>query len=267
MANTFNPNEVVFEKIRYIEEFDPSTTQLLTRLTNVKDPSLNFSSDGTQVTDAQGAEIVTFYNAAQGDLSYTNAIHSFDLLAEQFTSEKNVASSNNKITVPVSEVLEITGNKVTLKYVPVGGTTGAEIKYVQLINDENEFGETLEVSASVSAGKFTIDAASKTLTFNAGTAGRVIVDYYAEMSEAVSLSKTTDSMPPVRTLRVHCYFRNKCDANIKYIGVMVFPRAQIDISSVDVSLTPDGGHSVKYKLQKPYCDESGKLCEVFVYKD
>ena len=36
MANTFNPNEVVFEKIRYIEEFDPSTTQLLTRLTNVK---------------------------------------------------------------------------------------------------------------------------------------------------------------------------------------------------------------------------------------
>ena len=57
------------------------------------------------------------------------------------------------------------------------------------------------------------------------------------------------------------------DANIKYIGVMVFPRAQIDISSVDVSLTPDGGHSVKYKLQKPYCDESGKLCEVFVYKD
>ena len=162
MANTFNPNEVVFEKIRYIEEFDPSTTQLLTRLTNVKDPSLNFSSDGTQVTDAQGAEIVTFYNAAQGELSYTNAIHSFDLLAEQFTSEKNVASTDNKITVPVSEVLEITRNKVTLKYVPVG-TSKAEIKYVQLINDENEFGETLEVSASVAAGKFTIDAAKKAL--------------------------------------------------------------------------------------------------------
>ena len=32
-------------------------------------------------------------------------------------------------------------------------------------------------------------------------------------------------------------------------------------------LTPDGGHTVTYKLQKPYCDEAGKLCEVFVYKD
>lgn len=266
MANTFNPNEVVFEKIRYIEEFDPTTMKLLTRLTNVKDPSLTFTSDGTTVTDAQGAEIVTFYNAAQGELGYTNAIHSFDLMAEQFASEKQVASGDSKIKVPVSEVLEITGNKVTLKYVPVG-TSKAEIKYVQLINDENEFGDTLEVAAAVADGKFTIDAASKTLTFNAGTAGRVIVDYYAEMSEAISLSKSTDSMPPIRTLHVYCYFRNKCDANIKYVGVIVFPRAQIDVSSVDVSLTPDGGHAVKYKLQKPYCDEASKLATITVYKD
>jgi hypothetical protein len=188
------------------------------------------------------------------------------LLAEQFSSDKNIASEEKKIVVPVSEVLEIVGNKVTLRYVPVG-TTGAEIKYVQLVNDENEFGETLEVSAAAAEGKFTIDAATKTLTFNAGTAGKVIVDYEAAMADAISLAKTTDSMPPVRTLHVHCYFRNKCDSNIKYIGVIEFPRAQIDISSVDVSLTPDGGHAVTYKLQKPYCDEAGKLCEVFVYKD
>ena len=45
----FNPNEVVFEKIRYIEEFDPTTRQLLSRLTNVKEPTLNFSSEGTPV--------------------------------------------------------------------------------------------------------------------------------------------------------------------------------------------------------------------------
>ncbi len=262
----FNPNEVVFEKIRYIETFDPTTKQLISRLTNVKEPTLNFTSEGTQVTDAQGAEIVTFYNAAQGTLSYTNAIHSFDLLAEQFSSDKNVASEDKKIVAPVSEILEIADSKVTLKYVPVG-TAGAEIKYVQLINDENEFGETLEVSATIAEGKFTINAEDRTLTFHSGTTGRVIVDYEAEMSEAISLTKTTDSMPPVRTLHVHCYFRNKCDNNIKYIGVISFPRAQIDISSVDVGLTPDGGHAVSYKLQKPYCDETGQLCSVFVYKD
>ena len=77
MSTKFNPNEVVFEKIRYIEEFDPTTRQLLSRLTNVKEPTLNFTSEGTAVTDAQGAEIVTFYNAAQGSFANTNAIHSF----------------------------------------------------------------------------------------------------------------------------------------------------------------------------------------------
>lgn len=266
MATKFNPNEVVFEKVRYVEEFDPSTMQLLSRQTNVKEPTLNFSSEGTSVTDAQGAEIVTFYNAATGTFSYTNAIHSFDLLAEQFCSEKKIADAANKLIVPVSEVLEIVGNKVVLKYVPVG-TAGAEIKYVQVVNDENEFGETLEVSAAIAEGKFTIDAATKTLTFNAGTAGRVIVDYETEMEEAISMSKTTDAMPAVRTLRLHCYFRNKCDANIKYVGVIQFPRAQIDISSVDVGLTPDGGHAVSYKLQKPYCDENARLCDTFIYKD
>ena len=266
MPKTFNPSEVVFKKIRYIEEFNPSTMQLISRLTNVKEPTLNFTSDGTPVTDAQGAEIVTFYNAAQGTLSYTNAIHSFDLFAEQFSSEKNVASETNKITAPVSEVLEIVGNKVSLKYVPVG-TTGAEIKYVQLINEENEFGDTLEVSAAIAEGKFTIDAANKTLTFNPGTSGRVIVDYSADMAEAISLAKTTDAMPPIRTLHIHCYFCNRCDPNIEYVGVIVCPRAQIDISNVDINLTPDSGHAVTYKLQKPYCDESGKLCEIFVYKD
>ena len=266
MATTFNPNEVVFEKIRFIEEFDPSTMRLLNRLTNVKEPSLQFTSEGTAVTDAQGAEIVTFYNAAQGTLSYTNAIHSFDLLASQFSSEKQVASESSKIKSPVAEVLEIASNKVTLKYVPIG-TKGSEIKSVQLINAENEFAETLEVSPTPGDGKFTINAESKTLTFQEGVSGRVIVNYEAEMTEAISISKTTDAMPPVRTLQLHCYFRNKCDSNIKYIGVIQFPRAQIDISSVDVSLTPDGGHGVTYKLQKPYCDESGKLCEVFVYKD
>lgn len=263
---TFNPNEVVFEKIRYVEEFDPSTMQLVSRLTNIKEPNLTFTSEGTQVTDASNAEIITFYNAAQGELTYTNAIHSFDLLAEQFSSEKKVATTEKKITAPVSEVLEIVGAKVTLKYVPVG-TKGAEIKYVQLVNEENEFGETLEVSSELAEGKFTIEASSKTLTFMEGVKGRVIVDYNAEMEEAISIAKTTDSMPPVRTLHIHCYFRNKCDGNIKYIGVIRCPRAQIDISSVEVGLTPDGGHGVKYKLQKPYCDETGKLCEVFVYKD
>lgn len=59
----FNPNELVLEKIRAVEEYDPATSELTGRYTQIEEPSLKTSADGTTVTDAMGAEIVTFYQA------------------------------------------------------------------------------------------------------------------------------------------------------------------------------------------------------------
>ena len=84
----FNPNELVLERIRAVEEYDPSTMELQGRYTQIEDPSLQTSADGTQVTDAMGAEIVTFYNAQQGTFSFTNSLHSLDLMASQFGATK-----------------------------------------------------------------------------------------------------------------------------------------------------------------------------------
>lgn len=266
-TTTFNPNEVVFEKIRYVEEFDPSTMELMARYSQIKDPSLQTSADGTQVTDADGAEIVTFYNAQTGTFGFTNALMSLDLAANQFGGGKKlVATTDNKMKIPVSETITIgTDNTATLTYVPVG-ESGAEVKYAQVVNEENEFGQQYEVSATAGEGKFTIDAKEKKLTFPEGVKGKALVSYYRETDEAVAVEKNTDTMPPVRTLWIHCWFRNKCDTNIKYVGVIVCPRAQIDPSSIDLNLTPDGGHPASYKLQKPYCDDTSRLFTIYVSK-
>ena len=265
---TFNPNEVVFEKIRYVEEYDPSTKQIISRYSQIKEPSLQTSADGTQVTDADGAEIVTFYNAQTGTFAFTNALFSLDLAASQFGGgEKKVASEENPIDFPVSEVITIGSDATaTLTYKPIG-TSGAEVAYAQVINDQNEFGATYTVTASdPEEGQFTINATEKKLTFPSGTTGKVLVSYYREATEAVAVEKNTDTMPPVRTLWIHCWFRDKCDTNIKYTGVIVCERAQIDPSSVELTLTPDGGHGASYKLQKPYCDDTARLFTIFVSK-
>ena len=60
MAN-FNPNELILEKIRAVEEYDPATMELTGRYTQVEDPSLKTSADGTDVTDAMGTPIQTFF--------------------------------------------------------------------------------------------------------------------------------------------------------------------------------------------------------------
>ena len=276
---SFNPNELVLEKIRAVEEYNPTTMELEGRYTQIEQPSLQTSATGTQVTDAMGAEIVTFYNAQQGTFSFTNSLHSLDLMASQFGSKKEIAGEGdtNTIKVPVSEIVEIKNNVATLSYVPVG-TEGAEVKYAKVINENNTFGKTYTFTAATNEEAdntssdataavkdvFIIDAKAKTLTFPEGTEGRVFVQYERESKAAVRVTKKTDGMPEIKTLIIHAIFHDPCDTNIIYSGVIYVPRAQINPESVEISLAPDGKHAAEYRLQKSYCDENAKLFEIIV---
>lgn len=262
----FNPNELVLERIRAVEEYDPSTMELEGRYTQIEDPSLQTSADGTQVTDAMGAEIVTFYNAQQGTFSFTNSLHSLDLMASQFGATKEVAGADNKIIVPVSEIIEIKDNVATLKYTPVG-TAGAEVKYAKVINSNNTFGTTYSVASVAGDGVFVVDATAKTLTFPDGTTGRVFVQYERESEKTVRITKKTDGVPEVKTLIIHAIFHDPCNTNLVYSGTIYIPRAQINPESVELNLTPDGKHSAEYRLQKPYCDDTARLFDIIVSED
>lgn len=263
----FNPNELILEKIRSVEEYDPATFELTGRYTQIEDPSLKTSADATEVTDAMGATIQTFYNAQKGTFDFTNSLFSLDLAASQYGSKKVVADSANKIVMPVSEVLPIgTGGAVVLKYTPVG-TAGAEVKYVKVINENNTFGETYEVSAAAGDGKFTIDASTKTITLPTGVTGRVFVNYEKETEKAVQVVKRTDGVPEVKTLLIHAIFHDPCNKNLVYAGVIRCPRAQIDPSSTELSLKSDGKHAASYVLNKEYCSDDSKLFDILVSED
>lgn len=266
---SFNPNELVLERIRAVEEYDTTTSELIGRYTQIESPSLKTAAEGTTVTDAMGAEITTFYKAQTGTFDFTNSIFSLDLAASQFGSKKMVADDTTTIIRPVTETITIgSDHTVLLKYVPVGDA-GSEIDRIKIINENNEFGETYSITAAetLGAGEFKLDAASKTITLPDDVTGKVFVKYDAETSKAVKITKTTDSLPAIRSLLVHAIFHDPCDINKVYAGMISIPRAQIDPSSVEVSLTPDGKHAASYKLQKAYCDESAKLFDIIVSED
>lgn len=263
----FNPNELILEKIRAVEEYDPATNELTGRYTQIEEPSLKTSADATEVTDSMGATIQTFYNAQKGTFDFTNSLFSLDLAASQYGSDKIVATDDKKILMPVSEVITIgADHTAVLKYVPVG-TAGAEVKYVKVINENNTFGETYEVSATAGEGKFTIDAAAKTITLPEGVTGRVFVNYEKESSSAVQVMKKTDSVPEVKTLLIHAIFHDPCNKNLVYAGVIRCPRAQIDPSSTELSLKADGKHAASYVLNKEYCSDDSRLFDILVSED
>ena len=204
------------------------------RYTQIEEPSLKTSADATEVTDAMGATIYTIYKAQKGTFDFTNSLFSLDLAASQYGTKKIVANDANKITVPVSEIITIgADHTVILKYTPIG-VTGAEVKYVKVINSDNTFGETYEVSALAGDGKFTINAATKTITLPDDVTGRVFVNYEKESSEAVQVTKRTDGVPEVKTLLIHAIFHSVCDTNVVYAGIIRCPKAQIDPSSTEI---------------------------------
>lgn len=267
---SFNPNELVLEKIRAVEEYDPATMELTGRYTQIEEPSLKTSAEAKDVTDAMGSPIQTFYDAQKGNFDFSNSLFSLDLAASQYGDTKKVANEKDTIIVPVSEVIDVKegseNSTVTLKYVPVG-EAGAEIRSLKIINANNTFGKTYEVSATAGEGKFTINAADKTITLPKDVTGRVFVNYNRETSAAVQVTKRTDSLPQVKTLHIHAIFHDPCNQNIVYSGIIRCPRAQIDPSSTEISLKSDGKHAASYVLKKDYCSEDGNLFEIIVTED
>lgn len=255
---SFNPNELILEKIRAVEEYDLATNELVGRYTQIESPSLKTSATGTAVTDAMGAEITTFYNAQTGTFDFTNSLFSLDLAASQFGADKEIAADMER---PISETLSISENHtVTLKYTPVG-----TVNSVKVINENNTFGMTYELSATAGEGKFTMN--DKVITLPDDVTGRVFVRYDAVTGNTVKITKTSESIPEVRSLLVHALFHDPCNTNLVYAGVISIPRAQIDPSAVEISLTSDGKHAASYKLQKAYCDENAKLFDIIVSDD
>lgn len=251
----FNPNELILEKIRAVEEYDPSTGELTGRYTQIEDPSLTTSADGQDVTDAQGTPIYTFYRNQTATLSFTNSLFSLDLAASQWGTQKVVADGGSAISMPTSEILKIDSatHTVTLKHTPIAGS----LKFAKVVNSNKTFGETYALDTEAGAGKFTL--AEGTLTFPDGVEGRVFVNYTYETTSAVSVTKTNDSVPEVKCIWMHAIFHDPCNANLKYAGVIVAEHAQIDPSSIEINLTSDGKHGATYQIRPDYCNEDASV--------
>lgn len=265
---TFNPNELILEKIRAVEEYDPSTLELTGRYTQIEEPSLQTSADGTDVTDAMGTPIMTFYRNQQAKLSFSNSLFSLDLAASQFGAEKTVADSDNTILMPVSEIVAVGGTEeaptAELQYTPVPGS----VKFVKVVNDNKTFGETYTLDAAVDAAAKKFILADKTITLPAGVTGRIFVSYTRKAASAVSVTKTSSSLPEKKIIWIHAIFHDPCNQNIKYAGVIVAENAQIDPSSVEIGLKSDSKHAATYLIRPDYCsEEDSRLFEILVSED
>lgn len=246
---------------------DPNTHEVLWRVTQVEDPSINCSADERTAVDAMGSTIATFMTAKNAVFSATNSLFDLNLAAAQFGSEKIIASDEVRILVPEFEVFTAKGGTnetVTLKHVPVG-VEGAEIGQIYEMKPDSSLGVKYEVGATASATKFVLDADTKTITLPSGlTAGtQIYVMYEYEATSGVSVTNNATEFPKAGKFVLEVLGCNVCDTSTLYTAKVLANNALIT-SNVDLAFTTDGKHPFEITMSQHYCDPKKKLFEILI---
>lgn len=251
-----NVNELILDRVRSLIFTDLSDGSVVGRLTKLEDPTLQTAAEGEEVTDAVGALITKMFRAKTGKFSATNSLFSVDLLAQQYGTEKEVASETAKIVTPVEETLTVDNGKITLAHTPSN-----TIKYIYKL-ESGQLAKKYVLGTEASETEFSISGAE--ITVPTDVTGKIYVEYEYEADSAVRVVNNTENFPQAVGVKIFAIFRDQCNENIKYAGSIVAKKGKIDPTSIETALTSTGKHSFDIDFMKDYCDEESDLFSVIV---
>lgn len=240
---------------------DLSTGEMLFRLTQLEDPTLTCTAESEEVTDALGSVITTLYRSKKATFSATNSLVSLDLAAAQYGTKKEVAESGKEIVTRTFETITIpdSATEVTLAHKPANKD---DVKFIYAIAN-GELGKSYKAGAAPSETDFTIDESGK-ITLPTGLTGKIYVEYEFKAENAVRIENKASKFPEAAKVIIYAYFRDKCNENVVYSGVVICPKAKLNPESVELALTSTGKHAFELNMMKDYCEEDGDLFTIIV---
>lgn len=259
---SINVNELILDRVRSLRLTSLNDGSVLARLTKLEDPSLQTSAESEDVTDALGSLITRLFRAKTGKFSTTNSLFSVDLYALQVGSEKEVATDEAKIPVPVEEVITVSGKggTATLKHTPIEGT----VKYIYQF-ENNQLATKYKVGVEANDTDFMISG--KEITVPTNVEGKIYVEYEYEAAAAVRVKNNTENFPEAVGVKIDCIFRDQCNENMKYAGSIVAAKGKIDPSQIEIALTSTGKHPLDIDFFKDYCDDEADLFSIIIAGD
>lgn len=262
-----NPEKMIIESVdtAVLFDVDDSVLMMMDELTDV---NMTNGSEIVYQTGKLGSRLAAFDRNKTASISFNNAYLVGGAIEAQTGSDKVVASADEKLSVPTHDILVVKKGQTTaeLTHVPVG-VTGAEVKFVYtLVNGVQ--GEKLEVSDAAAEGKFAVNAASKTLTFDANLAKdadvEIIVFYTYETESGVMYQNRNDKFSKKGKLVLDLVQRDICDDGKKYHTRMVYPAAKVD-GNFDINVGNDPAvHAFKAEALPNICSTDKSLWQWYV---
>ena len=257
----FNKNELILDRVRSMTFNDLSTGEMLFRLTQLEDPTLTCTSEGEEVTDALGSVITTLYRSKKATFSATNSLVSLDLAAAQYGTKKEVAEADKEIVTRTFETITIPDAATTVKLAH-NPANKDDVKFIYSIAN-GELGKSYKAAAAASDTEFVV-AENGTITLPTGLTGKIYVEYEFKTENAVRIVNKASKFPEAAKVVIYAIFRDACNENVVYSGVIVCPKAKFNPESVELALTSTGKHAFELNMMKDYCEDDGDLFTIIV---
>lgn len=257
----FNKNELILDRVRSMTFNDLSTGEMLFRLTQLEDPTLTCTSEGEEVTDALGSVITTLYRSKKATFSATNSLVSLDLAAAQYGTKKEVAENGKEIVTRTFETITIPDSATTVKLAH-NPANKDDVKFIYSIAN-GELGKSYTAGADASATDFVV-AEDGIITLPTGLTGKIYVEYEFKTANAVRIVNKASKFPEAAKVVIYAIFRDACNENVVYSGVIVCPKAKFNPESVELALTSTGKHAFELNMMKDYCEDDGDLFTIIV---
>ena len=227
----------------------------------ITDPSLNVTSETSEVTDAIGTVITTFNRGKSAEFSASNSLFDLGLFAAQNGVDKEEASSTHKISTPTFETLEYTGvDTVTLAHVPT-----EDVDKIYLLNGDGTLGTIYTSGAEAGADKFVYDSTAHSIKFPTGltTGTQLMAIYDYELEEGVAVTGDAINFPKAGRFIMEVLGTDTCDTTTQIHAYVEFPNAKLS-SEFDLNFTSDGAHPFTINAAQSYCDSKKTLYRIII---
>lgn len=223
-------DKLVIDKWVKVVGLDRTTSELLFMFDEIKDGNIENTEDKAYITGAGGVNLAALKRNKAARISFNNAYLVMSAMGTQTGSGVEVASAQNKFTVPVIEYIKNTSaTAASLSKTPVTGT----LKYVYSVNKDMTQNEKYKLASSAPTGKqFTVSG--KDLTFPAATwsstAGEdmILAIYDTEVSVGKKVSNQGNEFSKDAYVIAELLCRDVCNKNDLYYTKVVVPYASID---------------------------------------
>lgn len=258
----FDINNMVIDHVLRGIMVSSSDGSVLWSINQITEPQLSITTESAEAVDALGSTIATFYRSKKAEFTANNSMFDLGLYAAQNGTEKEIASSDHKVVVPVFETLTVSdeNKEVVLKHTPKANPSA-----VYLLKGDGTLGDKIEYSSTTAAGKFTYDSADHKITLpTTVTAGQeYFIQYEYESEKAVAVTGDAINFPKAGKFIMEILGADVCDQTDLIHAYVIFPNAKLK-ADVDVSFTTDGNHPFTIEANQAYCDSKKTLFQIVV---